>query len=72
VLLEVDAILAELLGRNEVGGFAIVFAELAQTGVIGLLGAGADGQELEVIGEGIQDGVRGTFFICMVSLWTDC
>jgi hypothetical protein len=49
----VDAILAELLGRDEVGGFGVVFAELAQTGIIRLLGAGADGQELQVIGEGV-------------------
>ena len=36
------------------------------TGPVQLFGAGADGQQLQVLGEGIKDGVRGTFFICMV------
>jgi hypothetical protein len=51
--LEVEAVLTELLGGDQVGGFVEVFAQLADAGVIGLLGAGADGQEGEVIGEGI-------------------
>jgi hypothetical protein len=50
---EVEAVLAELLGRNEVGGFAEVFAQLADAGVVSLLGAGADGQQGQVIGEGV-------------------
>ena len=49
--LEMNAILAELLGRDEVGGFAIELAQLADAGEVGPLGAGADGQEGEVIGE---------------------
>jgi len=49
--LEMDAILAELLSGDLVGGFAVELAELADTGVIGGFGAGADGQESEVIGE---------------------
>jgi hypothetical protein len=65
VLLEVDAVLAELLGRDQVGGFVVVLAELAEAGVVGLFGAGTDGQELQVIGEGFKDGVGGTFFICI-------
>ena len=48
---EMDAILADVLGREQVGGFAVELAQLADAGEIGLLGAGADGQELEVIGE---------------------
>jgi hypothetical protein len=52
VLLEMDAILAEVFGREQVGRFAIVLAELADARGVGLLGARADGQELEVIGEG--------------------
>jgi hypothetical protein len=64
--LEVNAILADLLGADQVGRFAVKLAELAQAGVVGLLGAGTEGQKLEVVGEGIKDGVRGTFFICMV------
>jgi len=51
VLLEVDAILPEVFGRELVRGFAVELAQLAQTGVISLLGAGADGQQLEIIGE---------------------
>ena len=41
------------------------FAELAQTGVVSRFGARADGQELQIVGVGIEDGVRGTFFIGM-------
>jgi hypothetical protein len=62
---EVEAVLAELLGGDQVGGFAAVFAQLADAGVVSLFGAGADGQEGQVIGEAIQAGVRGTFFICI-------
>ena len=45
-----------------------MLAELADAGVVSLLRAGTDGQELEVVGERFQDGVRGTFFICMAML----
>ena len=45
-----------------------MLAELADAGVVSLLRAGTDGQELEVVGERFQDGVRGTFFICMARL----
>ena len=47
-----DAVLAELLGGDQVGGLVEVLAELADTGLVGLFGAGADGQELQIIGEG--------------------
>ena len=70
--LEMDAILAELLGGDEVGGFGVELAELAEAGVVGRFGAGAEGQEGQIIGEGIQAGVRGTFFICMVVLTGCC
>ena len=50
--LEVDAVLAELFGRNELGRFVVELAELAHTGVVGLFRARADGQELQIIGEG--------------------
>ncbi len=53
VVLEMDAVLAELFGRNQVGSFAAELAQLAHTGVIGLLGARQDRQELQVIGEGV-------------------
>jgi hypothetical protein len=52
VLLEVNAILAELFGGDLVGSFAVVLTELADAGVVGLFGAGADGQELQIIGKG--------------------
>jgi hypothetical protein len=47
-----NAVLAEILGREQVGGFAVKLTELADTGVIGLLRAWADGQELQIIGVG--------------------
>jgi hypothetical protein len=49
--LEMDAVLTDVLGAEPVGGFAVELAELAEAGVVGLLGAWADGQELQVIGE---------------------
>jgi hypothetical protein len=64
--LEMDAILAEVLGRKQIRGLAVILADLADAGVIGLFGARADGQQLQVIGEGIQDCVGGTFFICIM------
>ena len=50
--LEVDAILTNLLGRDQVRRLAVELAELANAGVVSLFGARADGQELEVIDEG--------------------
>ena len=52
VRLEMDAILAEFLGGDQVGRAVIMLAELTDTGQVGLFGAGAEGQELQVIGEG--------------------
>jgi len=49
---EMNAILADFLGRDQIRSFAIELAELTNTGVVGLFGAKADGQQLEVIGEG--------------------
>ena len=46
-----DAILADLLGREELGGLVVKLAELAHAGVISFLGARAQGQELEIIGK---------------------
>ena len=51
--LEVEAILTELFGADPVGSLAEVVAQLADAGVVGLLGAGADGQQGQVIGEGV-------------------
>lgn len=50
--LEVNAILADFLRGDLVGGFAVMLAELAEAGEVGLFGAGADGEQFEIIGEG--------------------
>ena len=50
--LEMDAILADVFGGEQLGGFAAELPELADAGVVGLFGAWADGQEFEVVGEG--------------------
>ena len=49
--LEMDAVLAELLGGDQVGGFGMELGELPQTGEIGLPGARGEGEKSEVIGE---------------------
>ena len=64
--LEMEEVLAELPGADLIGRSVEVFAQLTNAGEVSLFGAGADGQELQVLGEGIKDGVRGTFFICMI------
>ena len=51
-LFEVDAVLANILCGNHLGIFAEKLAELTDAGVVGLFGAGAEGQEFEIIGEG--------------------
>jgi len=48
---EMDAVLAELLGGDELGGFGIKLGELAQAGEIGLLRARGDGEEGQIVGE---------------------
>ena len=50
-VLEMEAVLAELLGGERVGGLPVVFAELAQTGPISFLGAGLEREEGEVVGK---------------------
>ncbi len=51
--LKVDAVLADLLEGDQVGRAPlVVFAELADTGEVGLFGAWADGQEFQIISEG--------------------
>ena len=50
--LEVDAVLADLLEGDQLGRTVIVLAELTNTSEVGLFGAWADGQKLQVIGEG--------------------
>lgn len=60
-----DEVLAELFGADLVGRGVEMFGQLTNAGEVGPFGAGADRQELQVLGEGIKDGVRGAFFICM-------
>jgi hypothetical protein len=50
--LEVNAILADFLGPDQLRGFAVMLAELAEAGEVSLFGAGADGEQFEIIGEG--------------------
>jgi len=50
--LEMDAILADFLGRDQFRGFIVELTELAEAGGVGLDGAGENGQEFEIIGEG--------------------
>lgn len=52
VRLEVNAVLADVLWSKEIGRLIVELADLAETGEIGLLGAGTDGQELKVVAEG--------------------
>ena len=60
-----NEVLANVVGRELVRRFIVILTDLADKGVLSLLGAPTDGQQLEVVGEGFQDGVGGTFFICI-------
>ena len=66
--LEMNAILTNLFGGDQVGRFATELAELTHAVPIRLFRAGEDRQQLQIIGKGFQDGVRRTFFICMALL----
>jgi hypothetical protein len=50
---EMNAILANLFRRDQIGRLAAELTELADAGVISLFGARADGQEFQIVGEGI-------------------
>jgi len=50
--LQMDAILAKVFGGEQLRRATVKLTDLADAGVIGLLGARADGQKLQVIGEG--------------------
>jgi hypothetical protein len=52
MLLEINAILAQVFGRKQIGGFIIVLRQMTDAGVIGLLRARTDGQKFKIIGEG--------------------
>jgi len=49
--LEMNAILADVLGRDQFGRFGVELTELADTGIVGLFGTWADGQKLQIIGK---------------------
>ena len=63
--LEMEEVLAELFGADLIGGAVEELTELADAGVVSLFGAGTDGQQRQVVGEGIEDCVRGGLFLCM-------
>ena len=60
-----NEVLANVVGRELVRRFIVILTDLADTGVVSLLGKPTDGQQLEVVGEGFQDGVGGTLVICI-------
>ena len=66
--LEMNEVLAELFGTDLIGGAVEELTELADAGVVSLFGAGTDGQQRQVVGEGIEDCVRGGLFLCMAVL----
>ena len=68
LVLEVDEILAELLGAELVGRAVKVLGELAHTGPVALLRAVLERQQGQIIGKALQDCVGGTFFICMATI----
>lgn len=57
VLFEMNEVLAKLFGRELIRRTVVILTDLAQAGVVSLLGAPTDGQQLEIVGEGFQDGV---------------
>ena len=50
--LEMNAVLPDLLEGDQLGRAVKILADVADTGVIGLFGAGTNGQKLQVIAEG--------------------
>ena len=65
MLLEVNEVLAKVFGAELIGRLVVILTDLAKTGIVSLLGATTDGQQFEVVGKRFQDGVGGTFFICI-------
>ena len=51
VLFEMNEVLAKVFGRELVRRFGVILTDLAKTGIVSLLGAPTDGQQLEVVGE---------------------
>jgi len=65
--LEIDEVLTELLGADQVGRAVKVFGQLARASPVALLAAGLKRQQGQILGEAVQDCVEGTFFICIDS-----
>jgi hypothetical protein len=63
--LEIDEILPELFGADLIGGAVKVLGQVTDAGPVALLAAGQEWQQGQVLGEAVQDCVRGTFFICI-------
>jgi hypothetical protein len=63
--LEIDEILTEFVGADLIGGAVKVFGQVTDAVPVTLLAAGQERQQGQVLGEAIQDCVRGTFFICI-------
>lgn len=51
MLFEMNEVLAKVLGTELVRRFVVILTDLANTGVVSLLGPPTDGQQLEVVGE---------------------
>jgi len=51
VLFEINEVLAKLFGAELIGRLVVILADLAKTGIVSLLRAPTDGQQLEVIGK---------------------
>ncbi len=67
---QIDEVLAEFFGAEQVGRAAEVFGELPHTGPVTLLAARLKRQQGQIIGEALQDCVGGTFFICIAAILT--
>ena len=71
--LEVDEILAKVLGAELIRRAPKVLRHLAHTRPVTLLAAGLERQQGQIFGEALQDCVGGTFFICIeLLLLVDC
>jgi hypothetical protein len=70
--LEVNEVLAEVFGADLIRRAIEVLAQLADAGEVGRFGAVPDGQELQVVGEGMEACVRERLFLCMVVLFNGC
>ena len=68
--LQIDEVLAQFLGADQVGRTVEVLGELTHAGPVTVLAAGLERQQGQIIGEAVQDCMRGTFFICITVIRT--